>query len=207
MHDPAPSLSKANACLFVNPFIRSDWIEKNSRIHSMGPMVQTPDTVVPHISLEALEESRRGKQLACVDIVVCARRPNGEGVVLLSKRKPDQPFGDIWWMYGGSIRAYQDTEEFIIERLEKECGIRAKPEVLIGAYQTSCAGTLPQSTMQLCYATMVDYSVMERAMRTDDNHAEIRICTQSDLEQLSDDTEWCPKHACMLALENLPASS
>ena len=197
-------MSTANAVLFENPTIASDWISCNNRIVPQGPEVVTPPSVIDFISVESLTEARQGKQLACIDIVICARRADGVGVVALSKRKPNNPFGGIWCMYGGSIGAYQDVSSFITDRAEKECGIKVEPQVLLGAYQTSCVGDLPQSTIQLCYAVQVDYDALAATVRIDPSHVDVKLFTRDDLALLSDDLEWYPKRTGILALDNMP---
>ncbi len=79
---------------FDNPFVAPDFRNRHVRLCAVPTPVQPPEGVVERIAdANVLGEYRRGKDMACADIVICTRTPEGKGAVLLSLRKPTEP---VW---------------------------------------------------------------------------------------------------------------
>ncbi len=194
-------------CIIIeNSTVKTDWQISNTRLvkHAPAP-AQMPQGVVPRVhSGEAFDQVKLAKDLACVDIVIVTRMPDGQHAVLLSKRKASDPFGGLWWIHGGSLGSYMDVGEFIAERAQKECGVPVTPQVLIGVYRTS-ASNFPQSTLQPCYATVVPYEVIQKKMDTDGNHESVKLFTWKDLDAIDPaEAHWYPLRVANIALQHMP---
>ena len=186
---------------FVNPNLREEWQSGTIPFGFFAAPVEIPAGVVKRIEDgKVLEEYKKGKEMACADIVLCTRKPSGAWAVLYSLRKSTEPFGGQWWMYGGSVGAYVNVLEFIVERAERECGIPVRPEALLGFYRTS-ASDKPQSTTQPCFAARVPYEVVEQKMRADPNHESVRLFEAGELDDIS---HWYPYQAAKLVFANVP---
>jgi hypothetical protein len=119
-----------------------------------GVEVSVPEGVVNGVSPEVYSEYRKGRDSACVDIVIATTLESGEPAVLLSKRAENVCYGGKWWIYGGALQSYRSIEDFISERAEKECGVPVEPRALIGVYRTMSSDFIG-STLQPCYAAVV----------------------------------------------------
>ena len=170
----------------------------------MLPPVAPPEGITQGVPGDVYNAYRRGRDSACVDIMLCTRSPLGSAAVLLSKRASNVCFANKWWMYGGALGSYEPIEEFLAGRVEKECGIRAKPEVLIGVYRT-CAADFIGSTLQPCYAARIPYGKATAKATTDSAHSSVRLFTRSELETIPiDEQHWYPMRVARLVLDNLP---
>jgi len=193
-----------DAIIIENENLAADWAKGQTLLIEKESPKSVPKGVHARADQEALDEVRSVKDLASVDIVITTRKPDGTPAVLLSRRKPSDPFGGYWWVYGGSLGAYTGINEFIAKRAEDECGVPAEPQALIGVYRTS-ASDFPQSTLQPCYATVVAYEAIEAKMRTDQNHETVQLFTSADLDALPQHEEhWYPMRVARLALTNIP---
>ncbi|MEK7068713.1 MAG: hypothetical protein AAB964_02775 [Patescibacteria group bacterium] len=195
-----------DAILYEQPLaaIRAAWILSDNGILSMETPREIPTGVTKRVSSEAYGSYRRGRDSACVDCVLCSRLQDTTPVVLLSLRKATSYFGGMWWIYGGVLQAYQPVGDFIAGRLEAECGIDLKPEVLIGFYRT-CAGDAVGSTLQPCYAAVVPIEVVRRKMTVDEDHTNVRLFTAEDLERIPEqERHWYPLRVAKLALSAMP---
>jgi len=169
----------------------------------MGHPAHVPDDVTGRVENDAtMVEYRNAKGMACTDLLIATKKPDGKYGVVLSRRKKTDPFGGFWWMHGGSIGAYMSIESFIATRAPKESGVKVKPQVLIGVYYTS-AEDFPQSTIQPLYASLVPHDALAN-VTTDANHDSIRTFTTEDLGQLSrEERHWYPMSTSMLLLKVL----
>lgn len=61
-------------------------------------------------------------------VVVRAWIYNSKGEVLLSKRHPEKPYGNLWECTGGSAIAGEDSLTAALRETEEEIGIRFLPE-------------------------------------------------------------------------------
>ncbi len=162
-----------------NNLIKAEWRKGGCR-EQFFEDVNIPMGVTDTVPPEIYGEYRRGRDSACVDMVIVTRLPTGDPAVMLSMRKPTVCFGGKWWIYGGALQAYVPDDEFVSRRATRECGVEVKPEVLIGVYRT-CAGDHIGSTLQPCYAARVSYDAVMENMKKDEGHTDVRLFT---LEQL-----------------------
>ncbi len=191
---------------FDNPNIWSEWRRQQVALEMKNSPEVTPAQVLSRIEdingVNIMAEYRRGKEMACADVVICTIE-GGTPKVLLSKRNKNEPFGGYWWVHGGSLGAYVDMREFITKRAERECGVRVEPQVLLGFYRTSAADAA-QSTTQPCFAAKVDSQILSARMQTDPNHESVRLFTAEELSELPHhERHWYPMHVAQLTLENI----
>lgn len=59
----------------------------------------------------------------CYHLVVHAWIQNDKGEVLLSKRHPDKPYGNLWECTGGSVLAGETSLEGAIREVKEELGL------------------------------------------------------------------------------------
>lgn len=161
-----------------------------------------------NVSPDIYNAYRRGRQSACADIVIVTRLSNGMGAVLLSKRNEDVCFPGTWWIYGGATPVYQDPVAFVSTRTRKECGVPVWPQVLLGIYVTSSAGTRPEhngSTLNVLYAAQVPFAQIERHRAIDAGHSEVRIFTLDEYAALpTSQRHWYIERAARRAINNMP---
>lgn len=194
--------------LFENPFLAQQWQDGSGLrdIYRVG-LVSQPEGVTNGVSPEVYGEYRRGRDSACVDIVLVTRLETGTPAVLMSLRNPTVCFGGKWWIYGGALQAYMSIEEFISERAAKECGVPVRPEVLLGVYRTIAEDHIG-STLQPCYAARVPIEAIRAKMSTDEGHSNVRLFTISELILLkgncAPEYHWYPVRVALLALWNMP---
>lgn len=199
---------KYEGVILENFFLKEEWRCHTaiSRVHAVT-LAGQPEGVTSGVSPKVYNEYRRGRDSACVDIVLVTRLENGNPAVLMSLRKPNVCFGGKWWIYGGALQAYMSIEEFIAGQATKECGILVTPEVLVGVYRTMAEDFIG-STLQPCYAARVPIEVIRAKMSVDEGHSSVRLFTISDLCLLEgkreDDYHWYPVRVALLALENMP---
>jgi len=194
--------------ILENLFLAQEW--RNRRVlreEYRAGIGEQPAGVTQGVSSDTYNEYRRGRDSACVDIVLVTHLENGTPAVLMSLRNPGVCFGGKWWIYGGALQAYMSIEEFISARATKECGVPVKPEVLIGVYRTIAEDHIG-STLQPCYAARVPIEVIRAKMSTDEGHSNVRLFTISDLilleGQHGPEYHWYPVRVALLALRNMP---
>ena len=157
---------------------------------------------------EVYSEYRLGRQSACADLVIATRLADGTGAVLLSLRNNNVCFPGTWWIYGGATPVYQDIVEFVASRAKGECGVPVRPQVLLGMYITSSAGTGPEhigSTMNACYAAQVPLDLIEQHRHTDEGHQSVKLFTLEEYLQLpAQQRHWYVEHVVRRTLENMP---
>ena len=169
------------------------------------PIVQPPAGTTNGVPPDVYDAYRRGRDSACVDIMLATRLKDGTPAVLLSKRKVNVCFGGMWWMYGGAVGSYQSMTDFVVERAKKECGIRPDPSelVLVGVYRT-CAPDIIGSTLQPCYAARVGLAEIQKYMGTDQAHESIKLFTLRELYQIpTAEQHWYPMRVASLVLQAL----
>jgi hypothetical protein len=195
--------------ILENPFIKKEWEEKEwtkpaECLTYTGNNIAPPKGVTSGVSPEIYNEYRKGRDSACVDIVLVTRLENGAPAVLLSLRKPDVCYGNKWWIYGGALQAYRSISEFIQERATKECGVLVAPEVIIGVYRTMSEDYIG-STLQPCYAARVPIETVRAKVSTDQNHSSVRLFTLAELEEIPAENEhWYPMRVSEIALQAMP---
>lgn len=171
---------------------------------------QVPPGVHPegNVPSNVYSAYRQGRQSACADIVIVTRLQNGMGAVLLSKRNDDVCFPGTWWIYGGATPVYQDPVAFVSTRARKECGVSVWPQILLGVYVTSSAGTRSEhngSTVNQLYAAQVPLEMIERHRGTDEGHSSVRLFTLEEYADLPEkERHWYVARAAWLAIENMP---
>lgn len=186
--------------IIENPFFRVEFRCGGCREEHADVLSRIPEGVTTGVPPDIYNEYRRGRDSACVDIVIATRLPTSEPAVLLSKRKDNVCFGGKWWIYGGALQSYVSIEDFISGRASKECGVPVKPEALIGVYRTIAEDHIG-STLQPCYATRVAYEVVEKKMATDDGHSNVKLFTLGDLEDLpQEEQHWYPMRVAKIVL-------
>lgn len=169
--------------ILENPFLQEEWrnrrpAESVPSTHLLDVIYNVPPGVTAGVPSEVYSEYRKGRDSACVDIVLVTVLEDGTPAVLLSLRKPDVCYGNKWWIYGGALQAYRSAEDFIAERATKECGVPVKPQVLVGVYRTMAEDYIG-STLQLCYAARVPIEAVRAKMSTDPNHIQVYDCSPS----------------------------
>lgn len=146
---------------------------------------------------------RRGLDSACADVVVTTVFPDGTPAVLASKRAPGKLFGNKWWMQGGAIHSYRRISDFVLERAERECGVRPRLEGFIGVFRT-CADDLLGSTTNLCYVGFVPYDDLGK-VRADKDHIGLQFLTlEACLHLPEDERHWYPMYTFIIALKTMP---
>jgi len=65
-----------------------------------------------------------GKYHLCVHIFIV----NSKGQILMSKRHPDKPLGNLWECTGGSVVSGEDSLMGAIREVKEELGIELNPE-------------------------------------------------------------------------------
>lgn len=189
--------------ILENPQIAEDWHNGDVR-RGVARIVSQPEGVTHGVPADVYGAYRKGRDSACVDIVLVTRFENGEPAVLLSLRKPDVCFGNKWWIHGGALQAYMSITDFISERATKECGVPVVPEVLIGVYRTIAEDHIG-STLQACYAARVPIQSVRQKMIADDGHSTVRLFTESEMEEIPpENAHWYPCRVAKIALRNMP---
>ena len=193
--------------IWWNQFLR----EERQRSRQNGFFMQILYVRVPAghrfggVAQRVYDGYRNGLEGACADIVITARMPkNGTPVVLASRRAMDKPFGRQWWMQGGAVHSYRSLQEFIIERAEKECGVRPKIEGIIGIFRT-CAEDKLCSTTQICFVGFAPYEELSHVC-VDNDHKEWRLIRLDELLELEryDNFHWYPAVTFERALTTMP---
>ncbi len=141
-----------------------------------------------------------GSERACADIVVTTHLPSGKPAVLAIKRGMDKPFGGQWWMQGGSYHTYRLMTDFVLERAEKECGVRPEIQGVIGQFRT-CAEDYICSTTNTCFVGYAPYDAIIRA-RTDKDHSSWCLLQVEDIlvSPFFRGMHWYPRFAFLQAL-------
>ena len=60
-------------------------------------------------------------------IVVNILSVNRDGNILITKRHPDKPHGNMWEISGGSVQSGEDPLDGAVRELKEETGLSAKP--------------------------------------------------------------------------------
>lgn len=205
--------------ILENPFLKEEWsiaeIRRRKSSLTSGKSYEfreeydetlgdVPQGITPGVPAEVYNAYRRGRDSACVDIVIVTQRPDGTPAVLLSLRKPNVCFGGKWWIYGGALQAYRSIHDFISERASTECGVTVEPEALIGVYRTIAEDHIG-STMQPCYVSRVPFASAVQKMTTDTGHSAILLFTERELAEIpKQERHWYPMRVARLALQNMP---
>ncbi len=182
--------------------LRSMW-NKGIPMHHWGNAAGiAPEGIADGVPADVYDTYRRGRDSACVDMVVATKKPDGEYAVLLSKRKPNVCFGGTWWIHGGALLSYASITDFVASRTEKECGVQVEPEVLLGVCRT-CASDYIGSTLQPCYAGRVPYeAIAQKAV--DSGHTDVRLFTIAELLEIPKaEKHWYPMWAAEMTLQSL----
>ena len=167
--------------IFRNPFIMKDWRDQRHQLINMGTPFEVPDAG-GFVADDALAAFSRGKMRSCADIVLITN-DNGTSRIPLVFRKEGETFAGFPWVFGGGVGAYADILEFVEKRSERECGIRVKPEVLLGVWITNSEGVVG-STMQPCYAARVPLALVEERFAHDKDHTGSGLYSQDEYELL-----------------------
>lgn len=186
--------------ILVNQNLKKDRMRK---IYFQNKKVKLPSGIKKGgVSKDVYYNYSLGLERACADVVITVRLPNGDDAVLAIKRAIDKPFGGMWWMQGGSFHPYRSIIDFLVERAEKECGVRPKIEALVGVFRT-CAEDQVCSTIQPCYVGKIDYRELSK-IKLDQDHVEWDLLTLNDLEDLpQEEKHWYPMLAFKLAMETM----
>ena len=114
-------------------------------------------------------------------------------------------FGGKWWMQGGSYHTYRSISDFVLERAEKECGVRPKIQGLIGVFRT-CAEDIICSTTNVCYVGYVPYEEVVKA-QADKDHSDVRLITLCSLDLVPNhEKHWYPMTVFKQALRTMPST-
>lgn len=177
---------------------------------SLRALCTIPQGVENGVPPDVYNAYRRGRDSACVDIVFATHLPNGKPAVLFSFRKKGVCFEEKWWIYGGALQSYCSIHHFISDRAEKECGVRASPQALVGVYRTMSDDAIG-STLQPCYATIVPYEEVRKKKQLDSGHNDVRLFTLEELEQIPEEHKhWYPMRVAklvLLAMDSLAQTS
>lgn len=198
--------------IFLNPYMEQ---ERRPYLDDMpyqsSESFFADEVVVPegHVSggvrSKAYNAYRQGLDSACADVVITTILLDGDPAVLASKRAPGKLFGNKWWMQGGAIHSYRLISDFLLERAEKECGVRPVLEAFMGVFRT-CADDLLGSTTNLCYVGFIEYQQLVQAGTLDHDHTDRKLLTLNDLYCLSEDERhWYPMFAFEQALITMPS--
>lgn len=202
------TLVNVETAIFVNPFL---FTERKAVLY--GAIYDGADgfekVMVPEghciggVDRSTYDGYRKGLDSACADVVITSRLFDRTPAVLASKRAPGKLFGNKWWMQGGAIHSYRLITDFIVERAEKECGVRPRIEGFIGVFRI-CADDLLGSTLNLCYVGFVRQSDLAKA-QGDIDHKDLRLLTLADIEGLpKEEKHWYPMLAFQRALMTMP---
>jgi ADP-ribose pyrophosphatase YjhB (NUDIX family) len=190
--------------IIENRNLRADWLRRLPFPSGFELVTSVPEGVTSGVDPETYSAYRKGRDSACVDLVITTELENGEPAVMLSLRSKDVCFGGKWWVYGGALQAYESIDNFISDRAKRECGVEARPQALIGVYRT-CAEDFVGSTLNLCYMTFVQVETLRAFMATDDRHQRVALFSTSELSHLDKgEQHWYPMRVARLALEALP---
>src|SRR3989344_5083310 len=86
---------------------------------------------------------------------------------------------------------------------DSECGVRAKPQALVGVYRTMSDDAIG-STLQPCYVAIVPYEKVKEKKQLDSGHGDVRLFTLGELEQIpSEHRHWYPMRVSYLVLRAL----
>lgn len=186
--------------ILINPFLKEE--RKTQRTNSSVEVRVKNEVLQRGVSKEVYDNYGLGLERACADIVITLKGPNGNGAVLASKRSKEKPFGGKWWMQGGAFHPYRSIGDFLVERAEKECGVRPKIEGLIGVFRT-CAEDYHASTIQPCYVGSIEYADIIKA-KPDMDHSSWRLLSLRDLQNIpAEEKHWYPMLTFQLALESM----
>lgn len=214
--DPPIAMEDEVIGLFEGPLLERapEEIRRLWQMEGIPPLAQTAGQVPPmveetgNVSPDIYNAYRRGRQSACADIVIVTRLPDGRGAVLLSMRNDDVCFPGTWWIYGGATPVYQDPVEFVSTRARRECGVPVWPQILLGCYVTSSAGTRPAhngSTFNQLYAAQAPFEMIEQHRHIDEGHAAVQLFTLDEYAALPRvQKHWYIEKAARLAIENMP---
>lgn len=176
-------------------------ITQGSPLLSFRP-VKPPAGISRGVPSENYEAYRSGLDSACADVVVCSIKKDREPVVLLSKRSRGKPFGGKWWIHGGALHCYRPVEEFLTERVEKECGLTPRIMALVAIART-CSYKVVGSTLQPCFLGLVDYGDLSKAI-VDCDHEAMKAFTKEEYQRLLPrETHWYVNGVTMAAIDSL----
>lgn len=86
-------------------------------------------------------------------LVVAALVRDSDGRVLLSRRRPDQPMGDLWELPGGKVEPGEDPRDALAREISEELGCGARvgriDDVVFHRYPTF-------DLVMLVYAVVLD---------------------------------------------------
>ena len=193
--------------IWVNRHLREDreYAIKN------GFQFETENILVPEghqtggVPTPVYDAFSAGSERACADIVVTTHLPDGSPAVLAIKRAMNKPFGGMWWMQGGSYHTYRLISNFVVERTEKECGVRPNIHGIIGEFRT-CAEDFVCSTTNTCYVGYAPYDAILKAYAKD--HSNWYLFTYEHImhTSLAALLHWYPKFVFQRALDTMPGT-
>lgn len=194
--------------IIENPNLRSDWqMRRPFPDGALQSIPYLPEGVKDGVSPEVYNAYRQGRDSACVDIVFVTRGENGTPMVVMSLRAPNACYGNKFWIYGGALGAYQSIGDFIAAKAEKECGVRAEPQALIGVYRTMAEDKIG-STTQPCYVAEVPIAAIREKGHVDGAHTSLTLMSEINLLYLNHHRDyrihWYPLRVAILALRNMP---
>ena len=199
------TMARVETIIWVNRHLKED--RENAKKY--GFKSETTDILVPEgqrtggVPAPIYDAFSVGSERACADIVVTTHFLNGKPAVLAIKRAANKPFGNKWWMQGGSYHTYRLITDFVIERAEKECGIRPELQGIIGQFRT-CADDYVCSTTNICYVGYVPYHELVK-VQADKDHSSVRLFTLEDLASLpAEAMHWYPDIVFNQALRTMP---
>ena len=188
-----------------NDIFLTEWVNGECR-ETYEDTVDVPEGVMPGVPPDIYNAYRKGRDSACVDIVIATRLEDGTPAVLMSKRADNVCYGGKWWIYGGALQSYRSIVDFIGERASKECGVEVRPQVLIGVYRTM-SGDFVGSTLQPCYASFVSVAQIRKHKKVDDAHSSVRLFTADELLAMSAaESHWYPLRVANRVLRAMPSS-
>lgn len=192
--------------ILLNPNLEKDrQIYKAAGGYANGTFsVRVPEgQTMGGVDAASYDNYRKGLDSACADIVVTTLLPDGKPAVVATKRAQNKCFGGGWWMQGGAIHSYRLITELVLERAEKECGVRPQIEGLIGVFRT-CAEDYLASTTNLCYVGFAPYEKLSEAKAGDD-HIAWKLLTLDKIGQMSvKELHWYPRLTFEIALNTMP---
>ena len=206
------TMVKVDTIIWWNRHLRED--REDARKN--GFEFETEDIMVPEgqrtggVPAPIYDAFSSGSERACADIVVTTHLSNGTPAVLAVKRAMNKPFGGQWWMQGGSYHTYRLITDFLLERAEKECGVRPEIQGLIGQFRT-CAEGYVCSTTNICYVGYAPFDAIIKA-RTDSDHSSWCLFTLEDLASharslpAKSAPHWYPMFVFKQALTTMPAT-
>lgn len=167
--------------------------------------VLQPKDITDGVPLDVYTAYRLGRDSACADALITTH-VHGRPAALLSKRGPHVAFPNRWWMHGGALPAYDSLLDFLITRVQRECGVDIlnATHTYVGLYRTCAPADGPSaSTLQPCFAFYLPYEKIAHAT-TDEDHTDRQLFTLDEYQSLPEhERHWYPGRVLERVLPSL----